>query len=75
MNFNKEVSLGNVLTILALIGTITVGYAKLETRLSLLEASEQIRVLQGREIKQDMRELRTDMKTLIATILKEQIPK
>jgi hypothetical protein len=72
MIFNKEITLGNILTMIVLVGTVLLGFARFQTRLSVIELSEQARLQQGQEIKQEMKEMRRDMKTLITELLKER---
>lgn len=73
--WDKSISLGNVLTIIAMAASVFVGYGKLDTRISVLEASEIVREksaatelaaqnLQRSEVRQDLRDIRTELKSL-----------
>lgn len=73
--FSKDISLGNMLTMGAMLVSVVVGYGRLETRITVLEAAELAREknvaveyasrmqYQG-EMKQDLREIRQDIKAL-----------
>jgi hypothetical protein len=71
MVFLKEVSLGNVLTLLGMAGIVMLGFAKLQTRLTLLEAANTVRTQQIVDLRNDIREARQDIKTLVTVLLKE----
>ena len=80
VNFNKEISLGNILTIVSMIASMIFGYGKLDTRVSVLEAADMGRQKseisdtternrQAAEVKQDLREIRQDIKGLGTSIM------
>lgn len=83
MNFSKEISLGNVITILGLLVSVVWGYGKLESRVALIEASELSRektilvdvaerTRQQNEMRQDLREIRQDLKALNTSIIERK---
>jgi hypothetical protein len=73
--FSKDISLGNVITVLAMLVSVVLGYGRLETRITVLEAAELVREKNAAvenasrlqyqsELKQDLREIRQDLKGL-----------
>lgn len=83
VNFSKEISLGNILTVVSMIASMIFGYGKLDTRVSVLEAAEIAREKgdvadigernrQALEVKQDLREIRQDIKGLGAAVLSKK---
>lgn len=70
--FNREVSLGNVLTILSLLGSGILGYAKFETRVGALEAIEQARLVQLVELRHELRDIEQELKVISLTISTQQ---
>lgn len=78
--FSKDISLGNVITIVGMLVSVVLGYGRLETRITVLEAAELVRekntavdiaerTRQSVELKQDLRELRQDIKSLSSTVV------
>lgn len=77
--FSKDISLGNLLTLLAMLVSVVVGYGRLESRITVLEAAEIAREksaaietssrlqYQG-EMKSDLREIRQDIKMLSSVV-------
>lgn len=73
--FSKDISLGNIITIVGMLVSVVLGYGRLETRITVLEAAELVReknsaveiasrTQQQAEVKSDLRELRQDIKAL-----------
>lgn len=73
--WDKSISLGNVLTIVAMAASMFLGYGKLDTRISVLESSDAERKaamiteanaqnLQRSEVRQDLREIRQRLDAL-----------
>lgn len=73
--WDKSISLGNVLTIIAMAASMFLGYGKLDSRISVLEASDIDRKataateanaqnIQRSEVRQDLREIRQRLDAL-----------
>lgn len=82
--FSKDISLGNVLTMVAMLVSVVAGYGRLESRISILESadlafskSQEVNIAernrQQNELRNDMRELRQDLKTLSTALLQAQV--
>lgn len=77
--FSKDISLGNVITLIGMLVSVVLGYGRLETRITVLEAAELVRekntaievaerTRQQTEVRQDLREIRQDIKALGTTV-------
>lgn len=73
--FSKDISLGNIITLGTVLVSVVMGYGRLETRITVLEAAELAReknvaveyasrIQYQTEMKQDLREIRQDIKNL-----------
>lgn len=82
--FSKDISLGNVLTMVAMLVSVVAGYGRLESRISILESADLAfeknrdanvteRNRQQNELRNDLREVRQDLKTLSTALLQAQV--
>lgn len=84
--WDKSISLGNILTMLAMIASVFMGYGRLDTRVSLIEESQKTadknsandavtKAQQQLEVRQDLREIRQRIDSLTDSISRSSYTK